>query len=365
MNSLKVIMFVFFLFLVGSAFGEGKKFKIDGTASELTEGEMLVIVNRVDGVDTLGRAPIVNGKFLIEGEIEEPCAALLKVAKYDGGFVFLLDSDAPYEMEVWKSGKCSIKGGKLQSELNTYQEIVNKANAEMEKLKESQKKASAQKHFKTVGEIKNKIEKVRGKAQKELDAIVKKNKDNLFAAYVQTMGMERMDLDALKQCYDKLSEKARQTEPGKFVAARIAALENVNVDAVAPDFTLQTPEGKEVSMYAVQGKLKIIDFWASWCGPCRMENPNMVKLYGEFKDKGLTVISVSLDEKKDKWEEAIDKDGLTWLHLSDLKGWKGNVVKLYNIDAVPTIFVLDENNRIIAKNLRGKKLEAFVAERLK
>ena len=137
------------------------------------------------------------------------------------------------------------------------------------------------------------------------------------------------------------------------------------MNAVAPDFTLQTPGGESVAMYSVKGKLKIIDFWASWCGPCRQENPNMVKLYNEYKDKGLAVISVSLDERKNKWEEAIEKDGLTWLHLSDLKGWQSDVVKKYNIDAVPTIFVLDENNRIIAKNLRGEKLKAFVSERLK
>ncbi|MFR7878739.1 MAG: peroxiredoxin family protein [Butyricimonas paravirosa] len=162
-----------------------------------------------------------------------------------------------------------------------------------------------------------------------------------------------------------LTDKAKATGPGKLVAARIQALEGVDVNAIAPDFTLQTPEGEDVALYGVKGKLKIIDFWASWCGPCRMENPNMVKLYAEFKDKGLSVISVSLDEKKDKWVEAIKKDGLTWLHLSDLKGWQGDVIKKYNIDAVPTIFVLDENNRIIAKNLRGEKLKAFVSERLK
>ena len=162
-----------------------------------------------------------------------------------------------------------------------------------------------------------------------------------------------------------MTDKAKATGPGKLVAARIQALEGVDVNAIAPDFTLQTPEGEDVALYDVKGKLKIIDFWASWCGPCRMENPNMVKLYAEFKDKGLSVISVSLDEKKDKWVEAIKKDGLTWLHLSDLKGWQGDVIKKYNIDAVPTIFVLDENNRIIAKNLRGEKLKAFVSERLK
>ena len=365
MSNLKIVMFVFSLFLVSMAFGEGKKFKINGWAPELSEGEMLVIVNRLDGVDTLAQAPLVNGKFVLEGELEKPCVALIKVAQYNGGFILLLDTDAPYEMRLWQDKKEEIKGGKLQEELNAYKEIVEKANKGMNKLKGEIKKASSEKHYKTAGELQKKLARMREDAQKELDALVEKNKDNLFAAYIQTIGMEQMNLDALKACYQRLSEKARQLEPGKQVAARIQALEGVEVNAMAPNFTLWTPDGKEVAMYDVKGKIKIIDFWASWCGPCRLENPNMVKLYQDFKDKGLTVMSVSLDEKKDKWTEAIQKDGLKWLHLSDLKGWKGEIVKLYNIDGVPTIFVLDENNRIIAKNLRGEKLRAFVEERLK
>ena len=106
----------------------------------------------------------------------------------------------------------------------------------------------------------------------------------------------------------------------------------------------------------MKGKLKIIDFWASWCGPCRMENPNMVKLYNDFKDKGLAIVSVSLDERKVPWVQAIKKDGMQWTHVSSLKGWKCEVVKQYNIDAVPSIIVLDENNRILAKNIRAEKL---------
>ena len=136
------------------------------------------------------------------------------------------------------------------------------------------------------------------------------------------------------------------------------------IAAQAPDFTLPTPDSGQVSLYSVKGKLKIIDFWASWCGPCRMENPNMVKLYDDFKDKGLAVISVSLDERKAAWTQAIQKDGMPWVHVSDLKGWKSEVVKLYNVDSVPCILVLDENNRILAKNIRAEKLRAFVEERL-
>ena len=333
------------LFFPGIVFGEKKKFTINGAIPEMPEGKMIVVSQEVGRVDTLGQGDIVSGKFVIEGELDEPRVALIYVAGYGGGFVFILDTDAPYEMELFQSGKSVIRGGKLQKELNVYQEAVTEENQKIRK-------------------VKMELEEVTADAQKRLGVIVERNKDNVLAAYVQTAGMERMDLNGLKMCYAGLSDKAKHTGPGKLMAVRIQALEGVEVDAVAPNFTLPTPEGKEIALYEVKGKLKIIDFWASWCGPCRMENPNMVKLYNDFKEKGLVVVSVSLDEKKDKWEEAIKKDGLTWLHLSDLKGWQGDVVKMYNIDAVPTILVLDENNRIIAKNLRGEKLRALVSDRL-
>ena len=352
------------LFFPGIVFGEKKKFTINGAIPEMPEGKMIVVSQEVGHVDTLGQGDIVSGKFVIEGELDEPRVALIYVAGYGGGFVFILDTDAPYEMELFQSGKRVIKGGKLQKELNINQEAVTEENQKIRKVKMELEEASAAKHFRTGNELKVKLEQLTAEAQKRLGVILERNKDNVLAAYVQTAGMERMDLNGLKMCYAGLSDKAKHTGPGKLMAARIRALEGVEVDAVAPNFTLPTPEGKEIALYEVKGKLKIIDFWASWCGPCRMENPNMVKLYNDFKEKGLVVVSVSLDEKKDKWEEAIKKDGLTWLHLSDLKGWQGDVVKMYNIDAVPTILVLDENNRIIAKNLRGEKLRALVSDRL-
>lgn len=360
----QLLIVSFFLFPT-VVFGEGKKFMIHGSIPEMPQGKMVVMTQQVGRVDTLGVGDIHEGKFVVEGEIEEPCVALICVAGYGGGFVFILDSDAPYEMELFQSGKSVIKGGLLQQELVKYEAMVMEENQKIGKLRKELDKAVAEKHLRSVNELQVKLDEITKKAQKRLGMVVEKNKNNVFAAYVQTAGMERMDLNGLKACYANLTDKAKMTGPGRLVAARIQALEGVDVNAVAPNFTLQTPEGENVSLYDVKGKMKIIDFWASWCGPCRMENPNMVKLYASFKDKGLAVISVSLDEKKDKWLEAIKKDGLTWLHLSDLKGWKGEIVKLYNIDGVPTIFVLDENNRIIAKNLRGENLRAFVEERLK
>ncbi len=345
---------------------DGQKFLIQGKIPEMQSGEMILTTDTFDGVDTLARVPIKNGSFRMEGTLTEPVVAKIAVAKYEGGFVFLLDTDKPYTMELYQQKKSRIEGGKLQSELLGYQERVEKANAQMKELKEQIGKAVQLRHFKTKKELEDKLMEVQEEARKELEGRVDRNKDNLFAAYIQTAGWEQLaDLNKLKERYNSLSEKARQTMPGLLLAARIAGLEKVDVGAIAPDFALPTPEGKEMGMYGIKGKVKILDFWASWCGPCRQENPNMVKLYQDFKDKGLEIVSISLDTSKDSWVKAIRKDGMAWTHLSSLEGWKSEVVKMYGVDAVPAIFVLDENNRILAKEIRGERLRSFVAERLK
>jgi thiol-disulfide isomerase/thioredoxin len=118
-------------------------------------------------------------------------------------------------------------------------------------------------------------------------------------------------------------------------------------------------------MSTVKGKIKIIDFWASWCGPCRLNNPALKALYEEYHPKGLEIIGVSLDTNKANWEKAIEKDGLTWINVSSLKGWNCDVVRLYNITGVPSVLVLDENNNIIATGLRGEQLKMFLHENLK
>lgn len=365
MKRLKISALLLLLSLVVHANGENRKFVIQGKVPELATGNMILITMTPEGVDTLARSPIQNGAFHMEGALATPVVAMMTVENYQGGFTFLLDTDEPYTMELYQQGKSSIEGGKLQTTLLNYQEIILKANAEIKSYKEQIEQAIQNRHYKTKKELEDKLNAFQDNTRKKLQSIVDKNKDNLFAAYIQTAGLEQVvELNVLKSKYDIMAEGARQTPPGKILAARIAELEKVDVSAVAPNFTLTTPEGNEVSLYDVKGKVKIIDFWASWCGPCRMENPNMVKLYEEFKDRGLAIISVSLDTKRDKWVEAIKKDGMPWIHVSSLEGWKSSVVKTYGFDAVPSIFILDENNRILAKQLRGKELHEFVAEYL-
>ena len=141
---------------------------------------------------------------------------------------------------------------------------------------------------------------------------------------------------------------------------------STKVNNTAPNFSAETPEGKQLSLNEVKAKVIILDFWASWCGPCRKENPNVVKLYEAYKDKGLEIIGISLDKEgqKKRWLDAIEKDNMTWKQITNLKGWNDPIAKQFAVRSIPATFILDENKKIIAKNLRGKALEDKITELL-
>ncbi|MFN6945265.1 MAG: redoxin domain-containing protein [Cytophagaceae bacterium] len=162
----------------------------------------------------------------------------------------------------------------------------------------------------------------------------------------------------------KLAEGYHEEYPSSEIAGKMLA--NIpkgkpDVGDVAPDFTLTDPEGNLVKLSSLRGQVVLLDFWASWCGPCRMENPNVVKAYHKFKDRGFTVFNVSLDNNKNNWVQAIEKDGLVWTnHASDLQGWKSPIAQLYHVKGIPSTFLIDKDGRIIATNLRGVSLEEML-----
>ncbi|MGA0558760.1 redoxin domain-containing protein [Larkinella sp. VNQ87] len=153
-----------------------------------------------------------------------------------------------------------------------------------------------------------------------------------------------------------------QSMQAKFFRQQIDIMNRLNVGKIAPDFSQTDSLGKEIKLSSFKGKYVLIDFWASWCGPCREENPNLVQTYATFKDKNFTIFSVSLDNNRQNWLNAVRKDNLTWAHVSDLKGWKNAVAQQYGINSIPANFLLDPSGKIIARNLRGAELAKKIQE---
>jgi len=196
----------------------------------------------------------------------------------------------------------------------------------------------------------------------------------LSTSATPNMGFKDWDpknLDVLKavaQAYRDAYEDSPMTLTMENQVAQIESAYNEYLVAgegmkVAPEIELKTPDGKTLKLSSLRGKIVLIDFWASWCGPCRKENPNVVRLYNKYKDKGFTIYSVSLDDDAGKWKEAISKDGLIWPnHVSDLLGWNSPYVKLYGIQGIPHTVLIDKEGNVIGTGLRGESLEQKLKE---
>ncbi len=185
-------------------------------------------------------------------------------------------------------------------------------------------------------------------------------------AVINLLQSNIIDRDQYFDTYVAVADRLKKEWPNYYQAksfiATVDKMKALAIGHAAPEISLPNPEGQIVKLSSFKGKYVLVDFWAKWCGPCRQENPSVVKAYAKFKDKGFTVFGVSLDRNMDDWKRAIQEDGLTWTQVSDLKYWQSEAAKTYNITSIPFSLLLDKNGIIIAKNLRGAALEAKLTE---
>lgn len=343
-----------------------KQVDIKGEVVGIPSGKIYLLVQKnVDKLDTLSSVQFKDSKFQIRTFVNEPIFAKLVIGGYGGGFDFFIEPNTKYQANLRNDDLWSIQGGALQQSWNKYSSdmgtlitAINEKNKRYEQLRKDSKFRSASKLNDTLTLLNEEYLSY----QKDF---LNKN-DNILAAYLAQTEIEskNLNLEESSHWYARLGSLAKASTSGRLILKRIERLKSTTKGSKAPDFSMPDVNGRLQTLSQIKGKIKIVDFWASWCGPCRLSNQKLKQYYEEFADKGLSVVGVSLDDNRDKWLTAIKQQQLPWLHISDLKAFSGEVARMYNIKSIPALFILDKDNNIIARDLKGEALYNFLKEHL-
>lgn len=347
------------------------EFLIEGEAPGFADGTK-VLMKRMNesGIQVpVDTTSITNEAFVFKGHTDIPQLQFLQFSTHPATIPFILENTTIKVLAdkdtIYKS---KIYGSKSNELMTKYNEGLIALRDNNIKLGNAYREARATQDTAALRELSPKIKAIQGSMTSFPIDFIKENESSYFSLVLidNLLKSNQVDKGKVQEAFNQLDAEYKDSELGKSIATKFKNLNSLNIGAVAPKFEAPNPEGKVIALDDVLNKVTIIDFWASWCKPCRRENPNVVKLYEKYHDKGLEIIGVSLDkaEHKDRWIKAIEDDGLTWPQISNLKSWNEPIARLYNIRSIPATYILDENGVIIAKNLRGKALEDKVAELL-